>query len=364
MLNSTASTSSLSVDSLKRKNNIDHPYTSTKDSTIIPTTDYEDLLDDHLANCIDGLYIPPDDNQDSSISSISNVRFFGKASMRALFSRVELYVGINSANLLKSRRPQYWVDDWSKVLSPQSYMTNVPYANEDFGDDALLANLVDLYFDKVNVTMPLLNESHFRASIPYRKLERGFGSVLMMVAALGSLYSADRRVFVEGRKEFLAGYIYYITAIRKMPNYTTSSAGLEDIQALILVQFYVQRGVHTKSSSINNGLAILLSENIGLHNQWMNVNRRDVVEKESRKRAWWILYIIDRSNTACFGRQILIKDEEIDLELPQTTAKDFIESIVSIKYVNDIIKLCGIHGEIMNKLVSLNIEYSFCLLRL
>lgn len=351
MLNSTASTSSLSVEDLKRKNNIDQPSTSNSNSTIIPLTDYEDLLDNHLANCIDGLYIPSDDNRDSSISSMPSARFFGKASMRGLFSRIELYVGISSSSLLKARRPQYWVEDWSKELSPLSYMTNVPYIHDDFGDQGLLDHLVLLYFDKVNVTMPLLNESHFRASIPYRKLERGFGSVLMMVAALGSLYSNDKRVHMEGSKAFLAGYHYYITAIRKMPHYTTSAAGLEDIQALILVQLYVQRGVHTKSSSITNGLSILLSQNIGLHNQWMNVNRSDAVEKEARKRAWWILYIIDRSNTACFGRQLLIKDEEVVLGFPETTSKDSVESIISIRYINDVIKLCGIHGEIMNKLV-------------
>ena len=245
MLSNTASTSAESLDNLKRKSSVPQLHSEPFPSTAIPSTDYADLLDERLAESIDGLYIPPDDVEDGDRAG---GRFYGKASMRGLFARIETYVGIDPAALKAAKRPSFWVEDWSSQLSPLSHTTNEPYTHADFGDFSLLDSLVQLYFNKVNVTMPLLNES-FRASIPLRMLERGFGSLLMMVLALGSLYSDDKRVLVEGRPRFLAGYHYYATAMRKMPNYTTTSARLEDIQALVLVQLYAAQGVHTKPTS-------------------------------------------------------------------------------------------------------------------
>ncbi|TIB72352.1 hypothetical protein E3Q23_03425 [Wallemia mellicola] len=325
---------STSVDSLKKKNHSD----------IIPSSDYADLSDEYLTDNIDGLYIPADAESD-------NIKFFGKSSLRGLFGRIEAHTGLNTLDFIKGKRPQYWLDDWSKEISPHSYFTNLPYKKEDFGDETLLDQLVTLYFEKVNISMPLLNELHFRKQMP-RKLERPFGTILMLVAALGALYSNDNRLSIPGREnlKFLQGYYYYNIAVEKMPNYMKASAGLEDIQALILLQMYVQRGVHTKSSTMINGLTILLSQNIGLHYKFMNPNHDDIIEKEARKRAWWILYIIDRSNTACFGRSLLIKDDEMHLDHVEVTSKDPSDSIASIKYMNDIIKICQIHGQISHKL--------------
>ncbi|TIA85326.1 hypothetical protein E3P99_04025 [Wallemia hederae] len=348
LLSNTASTSAISLDNLKRKNSASQPQRTANLNTTIPSTDYADLLDEHLAESIDGLYIPPDNAEDGERAG---GRFYGKASMRGLFARIESYVGIDPVAFKTAKRGSFWVEYWSNQLSPLSHTTNEPYTHADFGDFSLLDSLVQLYFDKVNVTIPLLNES-FRASIPFRMLERGFGSLLMMVLALGSLYSDDKRVLVEGKPRFLAGYHYYATAMRKMPNYTTTSARLEDIQALVLVQLYAAQGVHTKSTSITNGLTILLAQNIGLHNQWMNGGSE--AENEARKRAFWLLYIADRSCTACFGAHLLIKDDEVFLDLPQVTGKDSLESVVSIRYFSDVVKLCGIHGEIMNKLYNLS----------
>ncbi|TIC51932.1 hypothetical protein E3Q04_03645 [Wallemia mellicola] len=331
LLDESASTSK---DSLERKNNTD----------ITPSSDYEDISDEHLVDNLDGLYTHTHEER-------ANIKFFGNSPFRGLFARIEAYTGLKTLDFINGKRPQYWLDDWSRAISPHSYFTSLPYTNEDFGDEALLEQLITLYFEKVNVSMPLLNESHFRKQIP-NKLNRSFGTILMLVAALGALYLDDNRLSIPGREnlKFLQGYYYYNIAVEKMPNYMKASAELEDIQALILLQMYVQRGVHTKSSSMINGLTILLSQNIGLHSKLMNENHDDIIEKEARKRAWWILYIMDRSNTACFGRNLLIKDDEMHLDHLQVTAEDPSNNTDSIKYINDIIKICEIHGQITHKL--------------
>lgn len=302
-----------------------------------------------MVDNLDKLYISADSEGD-------NIKFFGKYPLRGLFARIEAYTGWNTLDFINGKRRQFWLDNWSREISPHSSFTNLPYTNEDFGDESLLEQLITLYFEKVNVSMPLLNESHFRKQIP-NKLNRSFGTILMLVAALGALYSNDNRLSIPGREnlKFLQGYHYYNKAVEKMPNYMQASAELEDIQALILLQMYVQQGVHTESSFMINGLTILLSQSIDLPYKFINENHDDIIDKEARKRAWWILYIMDRSNTACFGRNLLIRDDEIHLDHVEITAEDPLNSTVSINYINDIIKICEIHGRITHKLVSLDV---------
>lgn len=114
--------------------------------------------------------------------------------------------------------------------------------------------LVDIYFKKVNVSMPLLHHERFLADIPKRKLERSFGSLLIMVCALGSQHmrADDLRVLIPGKENilFLVGYHYYGIAKAKMIDPTMSIASLADIQALLLLQVYSQNGVYPKGGWI------------------------------------------------------------------------------------------------------------------
>ncbi|TIB98997.1 hypothetical protein E3Q17_02789 [Wallemia mellicola] len=285
-------------DSLKRKHSI-----STSDNSrttdIIPSTDYCDLYDEELARNINGLYIPSDDVRTGN-------RNFGKASMRGLFERITFYTGMASDALTHQRRFDFWVEDWEKELSSNLDSHNTDYTDEDFGSDEVLYHLVDVYFRMVNVTLPLLNETRFKANIPSRKLEKEFGSVLLMVCALGAIFSGDKS-FVIAEKEhlqFLAGFDYYKVARKKMKDFFITPATLEDVQALILLQVYVDQGVHTKSS--------------------------------------WMIH-------ACFGKPLLLKDEDIYLELPQPYGNEDAHGNMGVFYMSEMIKLCKIHGQVMQK---------------
>lgn len=169
--------------------------------------------------------------------------------MKGLIKRITLHTDFTAGDLSAVKRSHYWCEDWLTQVIPQS--TKAPYTPEDFGDEQLMYELVDAYFEKVNVTLPLLNRKHFIADIPKRKLERGFGSVLIMVCALGSqrMLMGDKRVLIPGREnlQFLAGHHFYLIAREKFVDQVSTVASLEDVQAMILLQIYAQSGLYPKS---------------------------------------------------------------------------------------------------------------------
>jgi len=94
--------------------------------------------------------------------------------------------------------------------------TSVPWGNEswfksifqhdnyqsqsaEFPEDDLLHHLVDLYFQHVNRTFPVIHEPTFRAKVSDRlhMNDRRFGRLLLSVLTVASLYTTDERAFEE-----------------------------------------------------------------------------------------------------------------------------------------------------------------------
>lgn len=330
---------------MKRKHELypvaERPSTSSN-SRLISTSDWKDLRDDELSKDIDGLYVPSD---------LSGKRFYGKASLRGLFERIYLYTKLDSKALLKGKRPEIWVDDWNRELSTMRDADDASVLTEDV---ELVDCLVGIYFELVNITLPLLNEASFKLNLHTRKRERPFRNVLLLVCALGALFSDDERVLVTDRRDlrFLAGYRFYNEARVNMliPDYMLSnSCTLENIQALILLQIYIQKGVQTKNTWMIHGLTVLIVQNQGLHLSWLNANK-DTQEVEHGKRAIWMLYILDRAHTSCFGRPLLLKDEEMYLDLPAPFAHETPRSKLSLIFIREYLKLCKIHGQVIQEL--------------
>lgn len=269
-------------------------------------------------------------------------RFFGKASMRGLIERLSNYTGFSPTALLSGKRPHYWQEE--------VFIDGMDSLPTELLSTDLMQSLVGLYFEKVNSTLPLLNKKRFVAEIAYRRNERNFETLLMVVLALGSQYSNDYRVMIEGQHQFLSGFRYYNVAKSKMIDPIMDVATIEDIQALILLQIYVQKGIHSRSGWMIHGTTVLLAQDIGLHLRFVDSNVAPQ-ELEMRKRAYWSLYLMDRVQASSFGRQTLIKDNEISLDLPECELGDD-EFEYSVLYFNTLIRLYNIHGQIIQTIVS------------
>lgn len=96
-----------------------------------------------------------------------------------------------------------WLDDFGNLAPPRPTY---------FPDNDLVPELVALYFANFNILSPVLHrptfEENLRSSLHLR--DRSFGSVVLLVCALGSRYSHNPRVLANGDKTWLsAGWKWF-----------------------------------------------------------------------------------------------------------------------------------------------------------
>lgn len=74
------------------------------------------------------------------------------------------------------------------------------YKSTDFPDPELLRSLVEHYFTNSNLYVPLLNRVIFQKDLDsgLHLRDEGFGSTVLLVCAVGSRYSVDKRVLLDG----------------------------------------------------------------------------------------------------------------------------------------------------------------------
>jgi len=74
-----------------------------------------------------------------------------------------------------------------------------PRFNYIFPPEDLLLDLVQIYFDVVNVSIPVLHEATFQASVAegLHWTDQTFGGLLLLVCAMGSRFSQDPRVCIQ-----------------------------------------------------------------------------------------------------------------------------------------------------------------------
>ncbi len=73
-------------------------------------------------------------------------------------------------------------------------------------------SLIDLYFTRSNLFLPILHRPTFESSIAegLHFHDEGFGSTLLLVCALGSRFSNDPRVLLDGiEDEHSAGWKWF-----------------------------------------------------------------------------------------------------------------------------------------------------------
>ena len=55
---------------------------------------------------------------------------------------------------------------------------------------------------------------------------------------------------------------------------------------------------------------------LGMHRCASRHTALSPVERESRRRTWWVLYFFDRFSASKIGQPLTIRDEDIDVEMP------------------------------------------------
>ncbi|KAJ5392134.1 hypothetical protein N7509_007624 [Penicillium cosmopolitanum] len=193
----------------------------------------------------------------------------------------------------------------------------------------LLYALVDLYFDHINSWCPIL---HRRSTLDTffgpSPLEEDDRMVLYSIVATTLRFSTDARLNEQNRKR------YHDSSKQKVLLYGLENSSVKALQALVILALdlvgssngppgwkllalitrsVVQLGlaVESKSSliapvypSIYTLRAVTLSE----PDSW--------IEDESRRRLFWMVYLLDRYSTIATAFNFALDDKDIDRKLP------------------------------------------------
>ncbi|THV02448.1 hypothetical protein K435DRAFT_749568 [Dendrothele bispora CBS 962.96] len=250
-------------------------------------------------------------------------RFFGESSgfmlMRSAHGVKSEFTGVDSFNSKHYKRPKYWAaQPWERPpLRKPNYV---------FPEVNLLAQLIALYFEKVNAFLPIIHAPTFRRNIAQglHLRDHQFGATVLLVCAVASRYSEDPRVLAVPGEELSCGWLWYeqVQVMRE---------SLFDIPTLYELQTYCMAIIFLIGSSCPQAAWTLVSIGIRFA-QELGVHRRKpdgykwTAEDEQKKRAFWVLVSLDRLISCFVGRPSSIRDEDFDVELPLEVDDEYWEN--------------------------------------
>ncbi|KAI3581945.1 hypothetical protein IWW34DRAFT_802758 [Fusarium oxysporum f. sp. albedinis] len=97
-----------------------------------------------------------------------------------------------------------------------------------------------------------------------------------------------------------------------------------------------------------SGIAMRLAQSLGMHRSASRHTTLTPVERESRRRTWWVLYFFDRFSASKLGQPITVRDDDIDVEMPSMDGltKDEMAEFLDPQNLITNIKLAKIIGNI------------------
>ncbi|KAF3761005.1 hypothetical protein M406DRAFT_226415, partial [Cryphonectria parasitica EP155] len=202
-------------------------------------------------------------------------------------------------------------------------------ADQDLPPYDLLYALVDLYFKHINTWCPILHrkttlDSLFGPSM----IEETDKILLHAIVATTLRYSTDPRLTEERRRH------YHAISKQQVLLYGMESSSVKSLQALVILSLdlcgdsngppgwnimalitrsVVQLGLAVESSSFSvspNFTSIYTLRAMILPEP------RDFIEEESRRRLFWMIYLLDRYATIATAFEFALDDREIDRTLP------------------------------------------------
>ncbi|KAL0956386.1 hypothetical protein HGRIS_002533 [Hohenbuehelia grisea] len=244
-------------------------------------------------------------------------RFFGKSSgfmlLHAAIKVKRDYAGQQQTEIkpVEFKRPEIWnLEPWEADAITKDEMFDYV-----FPDDDLLDDLIDIFFEKINLYIPLLHRASFERLVEegLHLQDRWFASVLLAVCALASRYSDDPRVMMGG-SELSSGWRWF-SQIQVLRQSFLNIPSLFELQFYALAVVYYHGSSNPQASWVMIGLGIRYAQEVGAHRR-KDKERGPTVHGELLKRAVWLLLLMDRMVSSFVGRPCAIQDEDFDLDLP------------------------------------------------
>ncbi|KAJ5105353.1 hypothetical protein NUU61_002700 [Penicillium alfredii] len=141
-------------------------------------------------------------------------------------------------------------------------------------------------------------------------------AIVLMVFAVSTLYEElQPGETVDERSKSERWY----AASKYMSSLESGPPRLETIQARLGQCLYLLSSSRANECWYSFGTALQVVTALGLHRKWpakLSKNECSYLELELRKRIFWSAYTLDKYLSIMFGRSRLLRDEDLDQELP------------------------------------------------
>lgn len=156
--------------------------------------------------------------------------------------------------------------------------------------------LIDAYFKRVHVFIPMLDEATFRADyLEGQRFDSPWLALLNMVFAMGSI--------VAMKSDDFNHINYYNRAMEHVTLDAFGSNHLEMVQALTIIGGYYLHYINRPNmANAVVGAAIRMASALGLHRESLTQGGSDLAAAETRRRTWWSLFCLDTWATTTLGR--------------------------------------------------------------
>ncbi|KAF7727022.1 hypothetical protein EC973_008136 [Apophysomyces ossiformis] len=193
-----------------------------------------------------------------------------------------------------------------------------------FNQQLLSHNATYSYFAYIHPGLPVINKTLFLKQ--YREEVDGYPSPPL----LNAMYGAAVR-YIETCQSFgdeILDYKWKIPAGWSESFFDNvmiffqhqRSPSISSVQALVIFQNH-RASIDEKVASgwLINATAVRMAQDLGLHRSSESWDVSDC-EKETRRRVWWSVYVMDRWFSAAMGRPQTIFDEDCDEAYPKESA--------------------------------------------
>ncbi|KAG7285016.1 hypothetical protein NEMBOFW57_009634 [Staphylotrichum longicolle] len=213
-------------------------------------------------------------------------------------------------------------------------------------------NLVHLYFSRVHRIYPILHEPTFmkqykllwepapaESSIPahcsglckQKSLDKTFPATVNAVFALASLFGPRPMAQNSAR----AGVFFNTTQQIDLLDIIDEEVGIELVQLLLLMGYYLQSTERFSKCWNITGLAIRMAQNMGLQLSPGDARRKGLLaacptqlESEMRIRVWYGCVLLDREISMSFGRPLMINTAGNEqLKLPEAIDDEYLSDV-------------------------------------
>ncbi|KAF9985977.1 hypothetical protein BGZ65_009237 [Modicella reniformis] len=223
-----------------------------------------------------------------------------------------------------------------------------------FPPPRLARELIVLYLTKVNRFMPLIPAvflDEYDAGIPQSPF------LLLAIFTIASKYSSDILCRSDPMRAQTAGENYCKAACRLVDEFLDIPR-LSTVHGLFLLGKYLEesknRSLWTKSIAYV-AMAIRMAMEMGLNRNCSGWGL-DPIQVEYRNRTWWYFYVYDRRQGACYGRPLMIQDQDCAADLPKhdpslaawAAARNPAQDKIDVEYFLNLIHLSTLLGRVMN----------------